>query len=260
MHRTHWIEISDEPWCPLSIRRAVTDYCRFVTERSGIFDPVVPMLADALKRSGSRAILDLGSGAGGAWGRLLPRLRELLPEVTVCLSDLNPDPAALERVCKGSGQTITFRTEPVDATKVPQELKGFRTMFCAFHHLRPNQARAMLTDAVSSCEGIAVFEGAQRGFFQLLFSLGTPVRVLILAPFISPFRWSRLFWTYVVPLLPLILLHDTIVSCLRIYSAQELMELVAGFDDYQWSAGTVPATFARIPVPFFIGVPVKPGE
>ena len=52
MKRRHWIEISDEPWCPRGIRNAVTDYCRFVTELSGIYNAVAPLLIDALKRTG----------------------------------------------------------------------------------------------------------------------------------------------------------------------------------------------------------------
>jgi hypothetical protein len=34
-------------------------------------------------------------------------------------------------------------------------------------------------------------------------------------PWIRPFRWSRLLWTYVVPIIPAVLLFDGIVSCLR---------------------------------------------
>ena len=47
MRRKHLMEISDEPWCPRSIRHAVTDFCRFVTELSGVFNPVAPLLAAA---------------------------------------------------------------------------------------------------------------------------------------------------------------------------------------------------------------------
>jgi hypothetical protein len=97
MKRRHWIEISDEPWCPRGIRNAVTDYSRFVTELSGIYNAVAPLLIDALKRTGGRLVLDLGSGAAGPWLRLQPLLRKLGMDVTVCLSDHNPDIVAFER-------------------------------------------------------------------------------------------------------------------------------------------------------------------
>ena len=41
-------------------------------------------------------------------------------------------------------------------------------------------------------------------------------RVLLATPFILPFRWSRLFWTYIVPALPLVLTFDVVVSLLRL--------------------------------------------
>src|SRR6266851_241529 len=66
-----------------------------------------------------------------------------------------------------------------------------------------------------------------------------PVVVLLVTPFIGPFRWSRLFWTYLVPVLPLVLLFDTIVSWLRLCSVSELRELTAGLDGYQWDISTV---------------------
>src|SRR2546422_6427005 len=54
--------------------------------------------------------------------------------------------------------TTLFRSEPVDATQVPGDLHGFRTIFTAFHHFRPAQARAVVADAVAKGEGIGVFE------------------------------------------------------------------------------------------------------
>ena len=65
MKRIHFLEISDEAWCPRGIRRGVTDFCRFVTEHSGLFNAVAPLLGDAIRKTGAHRILDMGSGAGG---------------------------------------------------------------------------------------------------------------------------------------------------------------------------------------------------
>jgi hypothetical protein len=132
MKRVHFIEIGDEPWCPRGIRRGVTDFCRFVTEVSGCYNPVAPLLADAIKKTGTHRILDMGSGAGGPWLGLLRKLRQLGVDVPVCLSDHDPNIEGLERVQKLSRGEITYHAEPVDATKVPAEMPGLRTMFQAF--------------------------------------------------------------------------------------------------------------------------------
>jgi hypothetical protein len=253
----HLIEIADLAWCPPGIRHGVSDYCRFLVEVSGFFNPVAPLLAEALRRTGARQVLDLGSGAAGPWLGLQARLRDLGIDLPVCLTDYYPDLQAFERASRLSRQAITYLTEPVDATRVPEQLPGFRTMFQAFHHLRPDQARALLADAVAKGEGIGVFESGSRNSLILLGELGTPLRILLLAPFIRPFRWSRLFWTYLVPALPLVLLFDVIVSCLRIYSGPELRELTAGLDRYHWDIGTVRRKWLPFGITYLIGVPVE---
>jgi SAM-dependent methyltransferase len=258
MKRRHWIEISDEPWCPRGIRSAVTDYCRFVTELSGIHNAVAPLLIEALERTGGRLVLDLGSGAGGPWLRLQPLLRKMGMDVTVCLSDHNPDVVAFERARHLSRNAIVYNAEPVNATHVPSGLPGFRTMFSAFHHLDPGQARATLADAVARGEGIAVFEmGGQRSILMLLAVLPVPVRVLLAVPFIRPFRWSTLLWTYLIPVLPIILLLDSIVSVLRLHDSEDLCGLTKGLESYRWSIGTVRGKPVPFPVLYMVGVPIE---
>ena len=60
-----------------------------------------------------------------------------------------------------------------------------------------------------------------------------------MVPFIRPFRWSRLIWTYLIPLNPIVLFLDGIVSCLRAYSPLELSELTRELSasGYIWEIG-----------------------
>jgi hypothetical protein len=255
MKRIQLIEIGDEPWCPRGIRHGVTDFCRFVTELSGLFNAVAPLLVAALKKTAAQRILDLGSGAGGPWLGLVSVLRQLGMDVPVCLTDHNPNIEALERIQKLSRGTITYLPEPIDAIHIPAELNGFRTMFQAFHHLRPDQAHAALADAVAKEQGIAVFDGTRLNPWLWPLVLGMPLRVLIATPFIRPFRWSRLLWTYIVPALPLVLLFDVIVSLLRLYSVEEMRELTQGLDGYHWDVGTVRASRVPIQITYLIGTP-----
>src|ERR1700730_11766085 len=100
MKRKHLVEIADLAWCPRGIRRGVSDYCRILVELTGAFNPVAPLLAEALRRAGARQVLDLGSGAAGPWLGLQPRLRELGIDVPVCLTDRYPDLDAFERASR----------------------------------------------------------------------------------------------------------------------------------------------------------------
>ncbi len=75
---------------------------------------------------------------------------------------------------------------------------------------------------------------------------------------IRPFRWSRLIFTYVLPAIPLLVLVDSIVSMLRIYSPRELREMVggvAGHEPFEWDIGTQPVRGSPIGLTYLVGVP-----
>ena len=90
-----------------------------------------------------------------------------------------------------------------------------------------------------------------------------PFFILFLAPRIHPFRWSRLLWTYGIPVVPFVLWFDGLMSCLRSYSHEELGELVRSLPDegYRWELGTQRDGF--LPVTYLIGYPASlpaPGD
>ncbi|HUF61191.1 MAG TPA: hypothetical protein VMN36_03880 [Verrucomicrobiales bacterium] len=257
MKRFHLIEIHDHDWCPRTVRDAETDYLQFSIATTKPYTAIIPILATALQRTEARHILDLCSGAAGPWLWLHSVLAERGVNVSVCLTDKFPNVEGFDKARGLTHPAIRYHDQPVDATEVPGDLPGFRTMFTAFHHFRPEQARALLADAVQKRRGIAVFEATQRSGLALLLTLLVPFMVLIMTPFIRPFRWSRLALTYLIPVLPLVMLFDGLVSCLRTYSVQELRELTTRLDshDYRWDIGAVKGNASPIPVTYLIGVP-----
>ena len=257
MKRFHLIEITDQDWCPRTIRDAVTDYLQFTLTATKPYAAMVPILAAVLKRTRTQRILDLCSGGAGPWLWLHPILADKGASVSVCLTDKYPNIEAFGRSSQLTSQAITHHPESVDARRVPDELTGFRTMFTAFHHFRPEQARAVLGDAVLQRRGIAIFEATQRSALALLLTLLAPLMVLIMTPLIRPFRWSRLLWTYLIPLVPLVTLFDGLVSCFRTYTVQELHDLTTGLgtNDYLWDIGMLKGKSTPIPITYLIGVP-----
>ena len=241
MRRFHLIELEDLPWWPTAFRNAATEYLVAAVRLSKPYQGVVPLLKAALERSGATSVLDLCSGAGGPWESLQGELR-----VPVLLSDRFPNPRAT---------SLPYHPEPVDATAVPAALPGFRTLFASFHHFRPEQARAILVDAVKQGEGIAIFEATARTIPALLGMLLVPLLVWLITPQIRPVRASRLLFTYVIPILPLALLFDGMVSCLRTYSTAELEGFIVGLDNYDWKIGRAPVKGSPLPITYLMGTP-----
>lgn len=192
MGRIHFFEMADTAWCPQFIRDGITDTLHFLAEAGDGFAAIVPRLAAALKRCGASEVLDLGSGAGGGW--VAPRRRfqqDADLDVRVVLSDLFPNRAAFARLHAQSDGAIQAVTQPVDATRVPAGLTGFRTMFNGFHHLTPEQGRKLLTDAVAQGRGVAIVDGDPNRLLGILLMLVFMPFLFLLTPFVKPFSWKR---------------------------------------------------------------------
>jgi hypothetical protein len=124
---------------------------------------------------------------------------------------------------------------------VPAHLGGVRTIFDALHHFHPADARRILADARRAGVPVGAFDVASRDLLHVLGSVFIPLFVLAVTPFIRPFSWRRLALTYLVPVLPLLIWWDGLVSNLRAHRADELRELtrdLAG-PDYVFEAGTM---------------------
>lgn len=126
-------------------------------------------------------------------------------------------------------------------------------MFTSFHHFSPEDARAILQNAVDAGESIGIFEVTKRAPSTMGLIFVGILLMFLHTPRIRPFRWSRLLWTYLIPVIPLVLLFDGVVSCLRTYQPRELREMVQKLTScqYQWEIGEL-AT-GKMPVTYLIG-------
>ena len=240
--RLRLFEFEDMPWFPAVVRAGMMDYLRFMISALGTYRPIVPLLAEGLRRSGQTRILELGAGAGGGTETVLAALRTLgQPHTSITLTDLYPQPSAWADIARRTQGAIDYEPAAVNALAVPAHLAGFRTIFSAFHHFPPTAAEAMLRDAVRANTGIGVFEGAGKHWAELLLAVTLlPVAQLLLTPFFRPFRLSRLVFTYLIPIIPLCTIWDGAVSLLRMYSPTELLALAHAADltgRFAWQAG-----------------------
>jgi hypothetical protein len=255
VRRIQFIEIHEQPWCPSFLRDGVTDALQFGFNLFKTYGPIAPDLQSAIDAERSGSIVDLCSGGGGPWLDLSRKLHRKQGTLQIWFTDKYPNHAAVQNIENDSKNRITLYPQPVDAANVPRGLKGLRTMFTSFHHFAPDTARAILQNAVDARSSICVFEISRRSPSTIALTFAFVFALWAGTPWIRPFRWSRLFWTYVVPVIPIVLLFDGIVSCLRTYSPKELREIVDSLDaaDYHWDMDVESA--GRAPVTFLIGRP-----
>lgn len=241
MARIHLFEFEDLRWFPAFLRDYITDFLQFLSNKANMFKSIVPVIEKGLEKSGGDRIIDLASGGGGGLLRVNGELLKNNPDVKITLTDFYPNLSAFEYTQKQSGN-FDYIATPVDARKVPEKLKGLRTQFLSFHHFRPDDARQILQNAVDTQSAIAIFEGQERSLPSIVAMVFSPISVLLTTPMIRPFKWGRITFTYLIPVVPLVTLWDGIVSSLRTYSVAEMDGLIAQLhnkDDFEWETGSV---------------------
>ena len=261
MRRLHVFELCDQPWLPRVVRDACTAYLEHLSRWAGHPRRLVPLAERMLDRAPA-GIVDLCSGGGGPVVALREALAERGRQVRVMLTDLYPNRAAFEEVRAVKPEWVEPITDPIDARRVPGDLRGARTLFNALHHFEPQDARALLGDAARQGQPLLVFEANRRHPAALLgMLLVVPWVVLATVPLLRPLDWRWLLLTYLIPVLPLVIVWDGLVSVLRTYTAGELRALTEAIDapSYAWEIGDLDLG-APLPGQYLLGLPMEDAE
>ncbi|KAI0002629.1 hypothetical protein F4779DRAFT_129828 [Xylariaceae sp. FL0662B] len=154
--------------------------------------------------------------------------------VRFVLTDLHPHVEAWETAA-GQSPYLTYVREPVDAASAPAKLLGqqvvdgkgvFRLFNLAFHHFDDRLARAILRNTVETSDGFGIFELQDRTLSGFLTCGLFGFFIMLVAPFLYWWSLERLFFVYVLPVVPFVLVFDGVVSCLRTRSVDEVDTLL----------------------------------
>jgi hypothetical protein len=90
-------------------------------------------------------------------------------------------------------------------------------------------------------------------------ALGHPIVMLAVMPFVRPFRWPYRIFTYLIPLIPLSLLWDVIVSFLPIYTLDQMATMTKTLHapDYSCEIGRIQVRGVPGGLRYLIGRPIK---
>jgi len=197
-------------------------------------------------------MVDFCSGSGGP----VPTIERLVnahrasnrkPPVTFQLSDLYPDIDSWIEASSHSAN-LSFLPQPVNATSPPiaavsagsaafadstaaaqgfdNDARVFRLFCLAFHYFDDAMARQVLTSSFQTANGFAILELQDRRPLTLTLMAFEAVLVWLTTLFWFWHSPVQLFFTYIVPVLPCIMLYDGLVSSLRTRTFDEFVDLV----------------------------------
>lgn len=263
MKRVHVLELEDLSGFPSWLRACMTNVLAALAAAIGVVPVLGALVSRALEENGLDAVVDLGSGAGGVMPSVMENVREAsATNATLTLTDLYPNDDAVARF--EADPNVTYARESVDATDLANAPAGLKTMINCFHHMRPAQARAILASAQASGQPLLIYEMGENKLpfvvWVLLLPLTLPIvylSCLVLTLRVRPLTFRQLFFTYVIPLVPLCYAWDGQASMPRLYTFEDMDELLEGLptDGYRWEKGVAKTDKGRALGTYLLGRP-----
>jgi hypothetical protein len=136
----------------------------------------------------------------------------------------------------------TYINATTDVMALHPEKHTCYTMYNAFHHFDNKEQQQIAKAIVAAGAPFLFAEILQPGMFNMLkIFFSTTLVQLLVAPFVKPFSFARLFFTYIVPVNIFTITYDGVVSVLKSKSASQFAAQLrhAGNNNYAVTVHTL---------------------
>ncbi len=224
--RLQLFEFNDVSWAGSALRDGIVETLGRSLRWGRMLRGLVEPYSRFLERAETTAVLDLCAGTGGPAHVLCEEFeRTGRTSPHFLLTDLYPRPAAWQALCDTRPTALSFHGQPVDATRIPEDLSRgrARTIINAFHHFPPALAARILQHAVASRAPIFRSEAFHRNPLGFAPFLPAGAAALLCSPLLaSEQRLAKAALTWLSPVTLAAGVWDGIVSTLRVYTEAEL--------------------------------------
>ena len=246
MKRIQLFEFEDLTWFPAFLRQYMM---RFITTMHGLLDSsshLKTLVEKGLKHSSKPEIIDLCSGGGGPMPEVINKLKSEngIKGLKLTMTDLYPDKRMAKKVSYQNDPSITYSTTSMDATNVPSDAIGLRTMICSMHHMKPDTAKLILKNTMEAQQPICIYEISDNSFQKAIWWIAFPINILttlLITPMVRPFSLGQLIFTYLIPILPIVIAWDGALSNARTYTLEDMDQILEGLNSngYSWEKGSI---------------------
>ncbi|MFA9391184.1 MAG: hypothetical protein ACERKD_15350 [Prolixibacteraceae bacterium] len=267
MKRIQLFEFEDQAWFPNWIRTSITRLIVVLNKVMGVNEVVATLIDSILSKIETRQIVDLGSGSGGAMPAVLKDLQEKYghQELKLILTDLYPSSENVEHFNSNLQPAISYSAKPVNAVQLNTAPEGLKTMVNCFHHMPPASARAILKSAQENEQPLLIYELSDNAMPTLIWWIFLPlsfvimvVMVLLMTPFVRPLTFKQVFFTYIIPIIPIFYFWDGQASMPRTYTLSDYDELLPEADSkYTWEKGYAMNAKNKKSGTYLMGMPIN---
>jgi hypothetical protein len=207
-------EISD--WLRSDILLALSSVQKLVGLNKVLNFNIAPFI-NSLNPGIQFKLIEMGTGDGD---QILMLSQNLDKRISIIATDKFPQTNLWKNKFQNA-KNISWKKNSISFENVDQALNGEKSVLffnCAFHHMDNEKTREFFNKSSESGVSILIVEPMERDLIGLFFGAmgGLLAPLVILSRGVSLFRRLRLlFFSWVVPVIPLINFHDGILSALR---------------------------------------------
>jgi hypothetical protein len=238
--RIHGFEFCDQPWLKGSLREAFMDGLTFSFQFAGIYEQMYRPYSRWAKAIGTAEVLDLASGGGGPAETLVRSASAngfMLPKII--LSNYYPQINSFKALKAEYLGQIDFIGTSVNAKNTVDHPARCVSVGTAFHHFEPDFAREVISNAVEKTDGFFMMDVFSREWHEIVLPLFS-FFIYVISPFFAKrVTLKKILVTTIIPIVPMMIVWDGIVSALRSYRHDEIYALIpeSAKQDWHWEFG-----------------------
>lgn len=228
-------EIIDLPFVPKSIVNFLQDGMYFkwkLAFENNLFDDGI---INKIRNLGFKHIYALGAGGGGPE----PFIVSKIDDCKVTLTDIKPNIRRYNAIQKEFGkEKVAYIEKSVDILNLPNDLNGLLSICATLHHFPKDMVRDIFQHFINHKYPFFILDGKPSIRTVLLLPLRGFCFCLVGNIYygLKNFNLLQILLTITL-ILPIIMIHDTIVSSFRFYSRKQLkdiIESIPGKETYSW--------------------------
>ncbi len=222
MKRNRNWQFSQSSWMPKVLKNFMPEFLDFIVS---LVEANKPFL-DILQLSPDKKIefYLYAPEVGGSSVHLVSHLRKQFPESTIHVISNELSSARKEHLQRV--QPLLNEASFIHLKEIPKKTTHMQRIVISInqaHLLCDQKLIAQLNLMTNLFDQILIGEGNNKSVRQVIgMLLLSPLVALALSPRVKPFRWSRLFFTYVIPIFPIMISWDGIVALFKIRSPEQI--------------------------------------